>query len=527
MAAAGDRAATTTGSDPGRVDYGPSRPPGRRRNGVVASVAGGYERGPAATVAPVYEVQPIQALPLSRFEPLVGDAHAARLRGAAERAAVALKDRSVWNVNSTASGGGVAEMLQPLVAYARGAGVDARWVVVEGDPEFFRITKRLHNGFHGQAGDGGPLGDAEHARYEQVLSGNAEALGAVVRAGDAMLLHDPQTAGLVPAMVKAGTLAFWRDHIGSDVANELTERSWAFLRPYLTDATGFVFSRPAYVPDWLQGDSRVHIIAPSIDPFSTKNADMAPSTVRAVLAHAGIIQATGDLDVPAFVRRDGSPGRVDHVADVVRAGPAPLQDTPLVVQVSRWDRLKDMQGVMEGFAEHVLAGTDAQLALVGPNVTGVADDPEGAEVLDECVARWRTLPDAARARIQLVALPMADVEENAAIVNAVQRHAAVVVQKSLAEGFGLTVAEAMWKSRPVVASAVGGIQDQIVHGEHGLLVRDPTDLEEFGAHLRRLLTEPALAEQVGRQARERTVELFLGSRHLIEYAELFSTLIET
>jgi trehalose synthase len=473
----------------------------------------------------VHEVK-IQALPLARFEPLVGDASAARLRRAAERAALALRDRSVWNVNSTASGGGVAEMLQPLVAYARGAGVDARWVVIEGDAEFFRITKRLHNGFHGQAGDGGPLGDAERAHYDKALTANAEALRTMVRSGDVVLLHDPQTAGLVPAMVGAGALTFWRDHIGSDVANDLVDRSWAFLRPYLTDASGVVFSRRAYVPEWLQGDPRVHIIAPSIDPFSTKNEDMAPSMVRAVLTHVGIIQGAGDLDVPAFVRRDGSPGRVDHVADVVRAGPAPLPDTPLVVQVSRWDRLKDMQGVMEGFAEHVLAGTDAQLALVGPNVTGVADDPEGAEVLDECVARWRTLPDAARARIQLVALPMADVEENAAIVNAVQRHAAVVVQKSLAEGFGLTVAEAMWKGRPVVASAVGGIQDQIVSGEHGLLVHDPTDLEEFGSHLRRLLTQPALAEQLGQQAKQRTVELFLGSRHLIEYAELFSALIE-
>ena len=328
-------------------------------------------------------------------------------------------------------------------------------------------------------------------------------------------------------MVEAGALAFWRDHIGSDVTNELVDRAWAFLRPHLTDASGFVFSRAAYVPDWLQGDPRVHVIAPSIDPFSTKNADMAASTVRAVLAHVGVVQALGGLDLPAFVRRDGSPGRVDHVADIVRAGPAPRPDTPLVVQVSRWDPLKDMRGVMEGFAEHVLAGTDAHLALVGPNVTGVADDPEGAEVLNECVARWRTLPHAARARIQLVALPMADVEENAAIVNAVQRHAAVVVQKSLAEGFGLTVAEAMWKGRPVVASAVGGIQDQIVHGEHGLLVHDPADLEEFGAQLRELLTDPALAEKLGHQARERTVELFLGSRHLIEYAELFSTLIES
>ncbi|CAN5740829.1 glycosyltransferase [soil metagenome] len=474
--------------------------------------------------AVVQEVQ-IQALTPERFVPLVGSEQVARLEEAADVLRGLLGSASVWNVNSTAAGGGVAEMLQPLLAYARGGGIDARWLVIEGDAEFFRITKRLHNGFHGGAGDGGPLGDAERDHYAAVLRANAEELLALVNEGDIVLLHDPQTAGLVQAMIGAGAVTVWRSHIGSDRSNDLVERSWSFLRPFLTEAAGFVFSRTAYVPAWLDGDPRVHVIAPSIDPFSTKNQDMAPETVRSVLGHTGVIAADGERAHPSFVRRDGSPGRVDHLADIVRTGPAPGPETPLVVQVSRWDRLKDMQGLMEAFAEHVVAGSPAHLVLAGPNVSGVADDPEGAEVLNECYDAWRELPHAARARIQLVCLPMADIEENAAIVNALQRHATVVVQKSLAEGFGLTVAEAMWKATPVVASRVGGIQDQIVDGEHGLLLADPGDHAELGRALRRLLDDPSLAERLGSAGRCRVIERFLGNRHLTEYAEHFATLV--
>jgi trehalose synthase len=157
---------------------------------------------------------------------------------------------------------------------------------------------------------------------------------------------------------------------------------------------------------------------------------------------------------------------------VVEVAPLPM-DARLVVQVSRWDRLKDPLGVMDGFANHVAGRTDAHLVLAGPATAGVSDDPEGAEVLQECVAAWSRLPAETRARVHLACLPMDDVEENAAIVNALQRSAVVGVQKSLAEGFGLTVAEAMWKGRPVVASRVGAIQDQVTDGVSGLLLDDP------------------------------------------------------
>ena len=162
--------------------------------------------------------------------------------------------------------------------------------------------------------------------------------------------------------------------------------------------------------------------------------------------------------------------------------------------------------------------------LAGPEVSGVSDDPEGARVLADCLAQWRDLPAAIRARILLVTLPLDDVEENAAMINAIQRHAAVIAQKSLAEGFGLTVAEGMWKGRPVVGSAVGGILDQIADGT-GVLLRDPADLAAFGSQVRWLLDDRDAAERMGRAAHAHVREHYLGDRHLLQYAELFEAVI--
>jgi trehalose synthase len=179
---------------------------------------------------------------------------------------------------------------------------------------------------------------------------------------------------------------------------------------------------------------------------------------------------------------------------------------------------------MEGFARHVAQALAAHLLLCGPAVTGVADDPEAAEVLAECTALWRELPHAARSRVHLACTPMADADEAASIVNALQRHAAVVVQKSLAEGFGLTVAEAMWKARPIVASAVGGIVDQVECGQHGLLVDDPLDLASFGAAVEALLRERGEAGRLATHARARAAAEFLGDRHLEQYGRLLQHL---
>jgi trehalose synthase len=183
-----------------------------------------------------------------------------------------------------------------------------------------------------------------------------------------------------------------------------------------------------------------------------------------------------------------------------------------------------MIGVMRGFVRYLEGSAKSHLVLAGPDIRGVADDPEGKEVLEECIVAWRNLPETKRSRVHLVCLPMANIEENAAMVNALQRHAAVIVQKSLHEGFGLTVTEAMWKGRSIVASAVGGIQDQIVDGKHGLLLKDPTDLEALGNALQRLLPDPAFARRLGRNARRRAIANFLVPRHLMQYAELLTAL---
>ncbi len=472
-------------------------------------------------MAKIQEVQ-LQALDPQRLEPVIGAERAARFATVANAAREMLAGRTVVNVSSTATGGGVAEMLQTLLAYVRGAGIDTEWAVIEGDPDFFAITKRIHNGLHGSAGDGGPLGAKEHDVYEQVIAENSLELLALVRPGDIALLHDPQTAGLVAPLKRAGLHVVWRCHIGSDDHDSYVKRSWDFLEPYLEAADGYVFTREQFAPVWARG-SRLAIIPPSIDPFSPKNQAMGAEQVRSILGHVGLLDgAPLDADT-TFTRRDGSPGRVDRHADILQTGPPPPPDAPLVVQVSRWDRLKDMRGVMEAFERHVVGRSDAHLLLAGPNVTGVTDDPEGADVLDECHEAWRAFPHAARAHVHLACLPMADVDENAAIVNAVQRRASVVTQKSLAEGFGLTVSEAMWKERPLVASRVGGIPDQVEDGEDGILV-EPEDLESFGRALRLLLEDRGYAAQLGHNAHERARRDFLGDRHLEQYARLFEPL---
>ena len=196
------------------------------------------------------------------------------------------------------------------------------------------------------------------------------------------------------------------------------------------------------------------------------------------------------------------------------------------MQVSRWDRLKDPVGVIEGFAQHIApSGDEVHLILAGPAVAAVSDDPEGQEVLQECRDVWDTLDADVKGKVHLACLPMEDAEENAAIVNALQRRADVVVQKSLAEGFGLTVAEGMWKSRPLVASKIGGIQDQIVHGESGLLIDDPRDLESYGKAVVELLSDDERSFEMGSKARDRVRDEFLGARSLIQYVNLFEELL--
>lgn len=473
---------------------------------------------------PVEEVQIASRSP-RRFAPILG---AEAVRAAEERAArlgERLRGRRIWNVNSTAVGGGVAEMLPSLLGYARDLGVDARWLVIGGEPAFFGVTKRLHHALHGSAGDGRPLGVAEREAYEAVQRHNAPQLLGRIRRGDVVILHDPQTAGLAPALAGAGAVLAWRCHIGHDAVNAEVEGGWSFLEPYLADVPAYVFSRRTYVPRQLDGDRAV-VIAPSIDPFSAKNEELDEETVRSVLVQVGLVAGSPRPGGVSFSGPGGEARRVSRAAHVVREGPPPAWETPLVVQVSRWDPLKDPLGVMEGFCSLLDAGGagDAELVLAGPDVSSVSDDPEGQAVLASAVSAWRALPPRARRRIHLAQLPTEDLAENASMVNALQRHAAIVVQKSLNEGFGLTVTEAMWKARPVLASAVGGIRDQIEDGLSGVLVADASDREAYASALAALIGEPSRAAAIGAAARERVRDRYLGLRHLGQYADLLERL---
>jgi trehalose synthase len=469
------------------------------------------------------EVQ-IDAIPIDRLAALLEPERAERLSMYAGRARELLDGRVVWNVNATATGGGVAEMLQALLAYARGVDVDARWLVIDGSPDFFRLTKRIHNLLHGSPGDGSALADAERALYESVLADNVAALRDKVRPGDVVLLHDPQTAGLATAVREAGAAVVWRCHVGRDTPTDVTDIGWAFLRPYVDQADAVIFSRPVYVPDWID-DDKAWIIPPSLDPFTAKNCDIPDGDVEAVLRHAGLALTTERHGQFRFRRRDGSAGIVRPHHGLIDDDQMVPEDARVLLQVSRWDHLKDMAGVLTGFVDHLSSlPDDAHLVLVGPATAGVSDDPEGEEVFEECRDLRRQQAPEVRKRIHLCSLPMDDIDENAYLVNALQRHATVVVQKSLVEGFGLTVTEPMWKGKPVVASRVGGIQDQIIDGESGMLLDDPSDLDEFARALVTTLSDDELAARLAHGAHERVRDLFLGDRHLMQYVDLFEQL---
>jgi trehalose synthase len=474
----------------------------------------------------------VPEVPLKQLRPIIGDARTDLLEASAEASRALLRGRVVWNVNSTSAGGGVAEMLQVLVGYIKGAGIAGRWLAIGGDPAFFAITKRIHNRIHGMTGDLGELGPVEAAHFQEVNEANADAMVPMVQAGDIVLLHDPQTAGMASRLTSVGAKVIWRCHIGSDRPDPWSRQAWRFLRPFLAKCDAFVFSRRTYAPPWVPAD-RLAVIAPSIDPFSPKNQELPADSIPLFLKRMGLTDegkgvsgdglATASTRVrPEFTRRDGTRAEVTHRTHLV--GDALPADAPLVVQVSRWDRLKDMAGVMAGFASHVVGCGDAHLALVGPSVEGVADDPEGIEVLAECISMWEALPSSARRRIHLVTLPLDDVDENAAMVNAIQRTASVIVQKSLVEGFGLTVAEGMWKAKPVVGSRVGGIIDQIAPGT-GILLDDPTDLAAFGDAVASLLGHPNRAAHMGEAAMQYVQKEFVGDRHLLQYADLVRRLV--
>ena len=460
--------------------------------------------------------EPVDARLPDPFAAVLGDDPMKRFTDRAAAIAERLEGRTVWHVNSTARGGGVAEMLASLLAYDTGLGIVNRWLVIDTDEAFLDVTKKIHNRLHG-APDEGAFEPKEKEAYEARLEQEAAALKDFVSERDVVLLHDPQVAGLVAPAKELGATVLWRLHIGADEIDDVVRDAQEFLRPFIEGADGFIFSRKAHVWDGLPED-RVAIIPPCIDAFSPKNQDLTDEQVAAILGTAGI--ASGPTP-------DAEPTDPEVTLEARRRHGEPLDpDAVVVAQIGRWDRLKDPIGVINGFAEHIAPNTDAHLLLAGPLADAVDDDPDGSEVMKEVLAAVDALSADVKDRIHIENLPAHDIDQSAFMVNAIQRRADVMVQKSLAEGFGLTVAEAMWKSRPMVASGVGGIQDQIEHGETGLLIDDPEDLAAFGGAVTQLLSNRERAQEMGEKARGSVRDRFLVPSHLMTWYEVLESALD-
>lgn len=466
------------------------------------------------------EIAQVPPAPIERFEALLGKERWQRYGATLTQARSALEGRHVRHVSSTLTGGGVAELLRPAISYLQGAGIAASWAAIAGDDDFFTVTKRLHHMLHGKKGDGAGLRGTDRRCYEDTLEAQASELVATLGQGDVVVLHDPQTLGLAPHLREAVTAVVWCCHIGADTVNAFTRDARRFLLPYTTACDAATFSLAAHVWEELE-DTLVEVVPPCIDAFSVKNQELTVTQVTAILVASGIEPGAGAAAdaVPAFAGCDGAEARVRRRCDLLQDDTVPA-DAPVVCQVSRWDVLKDHAGVGRMFTEGVAPSSGAHLVLAGPSPSGVADDPEGAATLEDLRCWWQELAPAVRRRVHVAAIPMDDVDENAAVVNALQRRSQVVVQKSLAEGFGLTVSEALFKRRPVVATGVGGIREQIANGAEGLLVDDPLDLAAVARAVSSLLSDPPAARELGERGRDAVVERFLMPAYLARYAHL-------
>ncbi|WP_239396425.1 glycosyltransferase [Frankia sp. CiP3] len=400
------------------------------------------------------------------------------------------------HVNATATGGGVSELLGGLVPAQRTCGVAAGWAVIGGDPAFYTVTKLLHHLLHG-TGDPHRLDDpALIGAYRAALRPQVAWFAEQVGHGDVVVLHDPQTLGLAAGLRATGATMIWHCHIGADVAPERGPGAvWRTFAYDFASVDAVITTLPEFGPPrHLVRDQ--FVVPPAIDPTAEKNRELTAAEVDAVLDEIGLTSAR-----PAT-----------GYATVTQDGPMP-RDARMVLQVSRWDPLKDMPGVLRCV---VGLPPDVHLVLAGTDPTEVSDDPEGLAVLAEVRAAVARLSTVDRRRVHLVTSRTRPANKGALMVNALQRRADVVLQKSLEEGFGLTVTEAMVKGRAVVASDVGGLAHQIVHGDNGLLV-DPVDVDGVRGTLVALLGDPVLRRRLGERARVTALERYTMARLVDDY----------
>jgi trehalose synthase len=432
-----------------------------------------------------------------------------------------LRDRTIWMISSTAQGGGVAEMLPPQISILRELGISVEWLVIEPTvPDFFPLTKRIHNLLHGS---GDPeLGSAERELYDAVSRECADDIEPLIGRDDVLIVHDPQPLG-AGALLKErlGVAAIWRCHIGLDEHTPETGAAWSFLRPYAEAYDHSVFSVPEYIPPFLAGHAT--IIHPAIDPLSHKNRDLSIHKLIGILCDSDLMRPHGPLMKPLFeeparrLQPDGSWKPATAPADIG------LVYRPIVTQVSRWDRLKGFAPLLQGFRQlkeelprrrgladlHHRTVASARLVLAGPDPAAVADDPEATAVLDELAGLYLDLPPDLEEAVVLLALPMTSIKQNALMVNSLQRCSTLVVQNSLREGFGLTATEAMWKQVAVLTSGAAGLRQQVRDEIDGRIVWDASDPAAIATVLDEMLADEKKRERWGRTAQRRVYDNFL------------------
>jgi trehalose synthase len=373
-----------------------------------------------------------------------------------------LNGKTITYINSTAVGGGVAEILTRAIPLLSELGVEARWDVIKGDSSFFRITKNIHNALHGVNIE---ITEDDWNYFLEINRQNANDMDLT---SDIVFIHDPQPITLVEMKKDIGNKWIWRCHIDITKPQMNTMNR---LKPYIEKCDSSVFSSPKFS----RSDITIKkiLIPPSIDPLSDKNKELPEATINSIVERF-------DID----------------------------RDRPIVTQISRFDKLKDQAGVIEVY-KRVKKQIDCQLVLAGG---GAADDPEGVKVLKTIESLAENDPD-----IHVIFLPpSSDIE-----INAIQRASTIILQKSLREGFGLTVTEALWKARPVIATAVGGIPMQITHEYTGILTYTLAGADYY---LKRLLNEPEYAKSLGLRGREDVMSNFLITRLLRDHMLLFLSL---
>ncbi|TVQ48176.1 MAG: glycosyltransferase [Gloeocapsa sp. DLM2.Bin57] len=377
-----------------------------------------------------------------------------------------LQGKEIVHVNSTAVGGGVAEILTKLVPLMRELNLNVSWDVIKGDDGFFQCTKSMHNALQG---DEVPISQSLLKHYEEVNASNAEQLRSKLEGADFVFIHDPQPAPLLKYCPQRKGKWIWRCHID---ASHPYRPVWKFLRPFLTDYDASIFSLAAFARSLPHPE---YIIPPSIDPLSEKNIDLAPAEIEEVCDRFS-------LD----------------------------RKRPLIVQVSRFDRFKDPVGVICAYRLTTKYVPSLQLVLVGGTAT---DDPEGKIVIEEVKMAAQDDPD-----IKILLLPP-DAHKT---INALQRAADIILQKSTKEGFGLTVTEGMWKGKPVIGGNTGGIRLQVIDYHTGFLVNTP---EGAALRMRYLLPQPDKIEEMGKKAKAFVRDNFLMTRQLREYLTLMVALL--